>query len=104
MSGGGVTRTFTIRGEGPEVTVYFNPPIHLGHHPHVLGLVSFETYNRILTVHDGANAFYYDDHVLRIPSGTYSVEDIAEHIERLLLSEFAIEDFVKGKKVVSPHR
>lgn len=91
----GVTRTFTIRGEGPEVTVYFNPPIHLGQTPHGLGLVSFESYNRILTVHEGANAFYYDKHVLRIPNGTYSVEDIAEHIERVLIAQFGIEDFVK---------
>lgn len=94
----GVTRTFTIRGEGPEVTVYFNPPIQLGQCNHLLGLVSFESYNRIQTVSEGSNAFYYDNHTLSIPAGTYSVDDIAEHIESVLISEFGADEFLTGKR------
>ena len=94
----GVTRTFTIRGEGPEVTVYFNPPIQLGLRRHVLGLASFESYNKIQTVTEEANAFYYDDHMLSIPPGTNSLDDIAEHIELVLIREFGGEDFVKGRR------
>lgn len=84
--------TFTVRGEGPETTVYFNPPIELSHQPHSLALVSFESYNKIYNVRDGINKFYYDEYVLSIPSGTYSVDDIHDYIQSMLTEQFENEN------------
>ena len=86
-----VTRTFTIRGEGPEVSVYFNPPIHLGQQPHCLGLVTFESYNTISTLRHGADKLYYGDNVITFKEGTYSVDDINNRIQSILSAQFAGE-------------
>ncbi|GLH15566.1 Uncharacterized protein GBIM_19991 [Gryllus bimaculatus] len=102
-------RTYTLSGKRAEVSVRFSPIIDLANTPHEIALVSLQTAHTVTNIKEGCNAFHYavpvDDgkgikyhnYVLKLPTGTYTIDDVHVHIYSALREQFK-EQFASKKK------
>lgn len=75
-------QTFTLSGTTSILEAYYHPPIELpSNHNYCLGLISLETYNAIPNIDSGCNKFYFGNHVITIPTGSYELKDINNFIQ-----------------------
>ncbi|KAK7870660.1 hypothetical protein R5R35_009221 [Gryllus longicercus] len=94
-------RTYTLSGKGAEVNVRFSPTIDLGNTPHEIALVSLQTTHMVSNIKEGCNDLHYsvpvDDgkggieyegYVMKLPTGTYTIDDVNIHIYSALREEF----------------
>lgn len=75
--------TFAITGNTSVFNVDYFPPIELSG-DYECALVDFQTYNSIPNVDDHNNMFHIGSVSVRIPTGSYEVEDLAEYINKQL--------------------
>lgn len=81
--------TFTFTGTESVLTAEFNPPIFLDSNAeYVMGLTSFETFNTIANVIEDKNdVFRYGGKDIKIPEGSYEIQEIINYINSKLDSK-----------------
>ena len=63
----------------------------------MLGLISLESYNRIYNIQVDINdKFYYDDYMLTLPPGGYTIDDVHEAISVSMIKQFGVKPFADG--------
>lgn len=76
-----MSRTFTLTGNTSNLRSYYSPPIELGDVEYECCLIDFQTYNSIPNVDNDNNLFHIGDSVIKIPVGSYELQDIADYLE-----------------------
>ena len=76
-----MSQTFTLKGRSHRLEAVFTPPIELDpKYDYSLALISLNTWNTIPNIEVGKNKIYYRENnqekVLKIPTGSYELEDI----------------------------
>lgn len=79
-----------LSGSASVLTSEFYPPIRLTPgEEYSIGLLSLETYNSIPNIEEGVNNLFHFQHgVVRIPTGTYEVDDLRYYIQNVLEEEY----------------
>lgn len=75
--------TLTLTGNSSVLTTEYFPPLDLVE-DYVCGLVDFQTYNSIPNVDINNNLFHVGDTIVKIPVGSYEIDDIANYIKKEL--------------------
>lgn len=78
--------TLTLSGNKSTLTTEYFPPIVLDSN-YVCGLVDFQTYNSIPNVDVMNNLFHLGNDVIKLPIGSYEIEDINNFIQEGLLEK-----------------
>lgn len=78
--------TLTLSGNKSTLTTEYFPPIVLDSN-YVCGLVDFQTYNSIPNVDVMNNLFHLGNDVIKLPIGSYEIEDINNFIQEGLLKK-----------------
>lgn len=71
--------TLTLTGVAPILVANYFPPIELNQN-YSCGLISLDTYNSIPNVDVENNLFHIGEHVIKIPVGSYEINDISDLI------------------------
>lgn len=74
--------TLTLSGNTSELAAYYFPPIELKG-DYECALVDFHTYNSIPNIDDSNNLLHIGDDVIKLPIGSYELEDIAELVDEM---------------------
>lgn len=77
--------TLTVTGNTSVLTVDYFPPINLST-DYVCGLIDFQTYNSIPNIDQRNNLLHLGDLTIKIPVGSYEIDDINEYITEYLKS------------------
>lgn len=78
-----MSRLLVFSGNSSVLSADFEEPIFLDDtKQHVLGFVSFETFNTVPNITDDNNRFHYGDKVIKIPVGSYEVRDLNEFLQK----------------------
>lgn len=75
--------TLTLSGNSSILTAEYFPPIEINKN-YICGLIDFQTYNSVPNVDERNNLFYIDDEMIKIPTGSYEIDNIAEYINECL--------------------
>lgn len=91
-----MSRSFSMCGKGPRITVRFTPPLTLEDGAYDFALVGLQTTNKVLNIREGVgNTLDYSDeknaYVLKVPDGTYLIDDINRYIYSVLRAQFPKE-------------
>lgn len=76
-----MSRTFTVSGKSPILHSTYLPPIELGNSSYECCLIDFQSYNSIPNVDNDNNLFHIGDNIIKIPIGSYELQDIANYLE-----------------------
>lgn len=76
-----MSRTFTLTGRNSSLCSNYSPPISLGDVEYECALIDFQSYNSIPNVDDDNNLFHIGDDIIKIPIGSYELQDIADFLE-----------------------
>ena len=84
-----MSQTFTLKGRSHRLEAVFTPPIELDpKYDYSLALISLNTWNTIPNIEEGKNKIYYRENsqekVLKIPTGSYELEDIETFVHNQL--------------------
>lgn len=80
--------TLSLSGTSSTLEAQFFPPIELAPNKHyVLGLVELLTFNSIPNIDEGNNKFYVGSEIITLPTGSYEITDIEDHLIDKLLSK-----------------
>ena len=84
-----MSQTFTLKGRSHRLESVFTPPIELDpKYDYSLALISLNTWNTIPNIEEGKNKVYYRENsqekVLKIPTGSYELEDIETFVHNQL--------------------
>ncbi|KAK7873064.1 hypothetical protein R5R35_000349 [Gryllus longicercus] len=98
-------RTYTLSGKGAEVHVRFSPTIDLANTPHEIALVSLQTAHTVTNIKEGYNDLHYavpvddgkghityESYVMKLPPGTYTIDDVNVYIYSALREQFKDTD------------
>lgn len=78
-----MTYTFTFSGRDSVLTSDIYPPIELDDNSqYVLGFINFESYNAIPNIDEKNCNFYFDNSIIKIPTGAYGVRDISKYLRK----------------------
>lgn len=75
--------TLTLTGNSSILTAQYFPSLDLKT-DYVCGLIDFQTYNSIPNVDSKNNLFHIGDTIVKIPEGSYEINDISESVKRQL--------------------
>uniref|UniRef100_A0ABD2VU33 Uncharacterized protein n=1 Tax=Trichogramma kaykai TaxID=54128 RepID=A0ABD2VU33_9HYME len=80
--------TLTLSGQSSVLESHYFPPIELdASKNYVLGLIELLTFNSIPNIEKGSDKFYLGDgRSIRIPAGSYEIEDIESLLKDVLLT------------------
>lgn len=82
---------FCLSGIGSELSCDVFPSIDLSDGEWEIGLVDFTTYNSIPNVEEGKNnLFHYGDMTVKIPTGSYEINDLKDCIQKQTSEEVEI--------------
>lgn len=74
---------FCLSGTGSVITCDFFPSLDLSQGEWEIGLIDLTTYNSIPNIEEGVNdMFYYGDSAIRIPTGSYEIDDLENYIKK----------------------
>lgn len=76
---------FSFTGSKSELTNTHFPPLTLNG-AYVCGLIDFHAFNSIPNIDGKNNVFHIGNHKIKIPTGTYEIDDIAEYVTEKLKS------------------
>lgn len=76
--------TLTLTGNSSILSAEYFPTLELSS-DYVCGLIDFQTYNSIPNIDDQNNNIQIGDQIIKIPTGSYEISDIAKYIETELL-------------------
>lgn len=78
-----MSRTLTLSGNSSILTSNYFPPIDLNGE-YICALADFQTYNSIPNIDEDNNNFYIGNKNIKIPIGSYEIEDIEEFIKKTM--------------------
>lgn len=92
-----MSQTFTLKGRSHQLEAQFVPPIELDpKYEYSLALISLNTWNTIPNIEPGRNKIYYTENnvekVLKIPTGSYELQDIETFVQNRILDPQATLD------------
>lgn len=77
--------TLSLSGTSSILETQYFPPIELSPSKnYVLGLVELLTFNSIPNIDVGNNKFYVGKNTITLPTGSWEVQDIERHLQKLL--------------------
>lgn len=81
--------SFVLSGNSATLSVKYHPPIYLDENfEYAIGLINFETFNAIPNIDETNNLFIYNyDKEIKIPPGSYEIDDINNLIQKELEKE-----------------
>lgn len=75
--------TLTLTGTKSILSENYFPTIDLNSE-YVCGLIDLQTYNSIPNIDSNNNLLHIGDQILRIPEGSYEIDDINQYIQKIL--------------------
>lgn len=82
-----MSTTLTISGNESMLQTQYNPPLLLDCGSYECGLLYFSTFNSISNINKTNNVFVYGkDKIIKIPPGTYDLQDIYEYLKKNVIS------------------
>ena len=77
--------TLTLSENSLILKIHYFPPIELTFHQNYFhGLVEVLTFNSIPNVAIGRNKLFFSNEVITIPIGSYKINDMIYHVQKVL--------------------
>ena len=77
--------TLILSGKSSILESFYFPPIELSHNKkYLLGLIELLTFNSIPNIDESCNKLKVGEHLIKLPTGSYEIEDIEKYIQKVL--------------------
>ena len=90
-----MSRVLLFTGTESILSSDYMPPIDVSDGEYVMGLINFQTYHAISNVDKTNNMFYFNDEHIKLPEGSYELDDLAKLITAEMTTPAYIQDVGK---------